>query len=69
MFLPPGRTRLPFKHRFDRRLSAFLAIGARDAHGAYNLPVKHKGERSWLREIAHKSGSEVRTISYHLVRF
>src|ERR1051326_1448030 len=63
------RFRLSFEDGVNSRLSTFFPISAGDAHCADNLPVKHEGKRSRLREIAHESGCQVLTAADDLVRF
>jgi hypothetical protein len=49
---------LSVEHRVDRRLSAFLAVGAGHAHGAYDLPIDiplRRGEALRRSRFEHRT--------------
>jgi hypothetical protein len=50
-----GRGPLLFEHRVDRRLGAFLAVGAGHTHRTDHLAVEHDRQCARLRKIVHKS--------------
>src|ERR1700756_63874 len=53
------RRRLALEHGVDRRLGAFLAVGAGDAHGSYHLAIDRDGKRAWLWEIPHERRRQI----------
>src|SRR5207253_7066574 len=61
--------RLTLEYRVDGGLSALLALGAGNSHGADHLPINNDGNRAGLRKIIHKGWSEVFSASHHLIGF